>query len=230
MWYLSKVELAREQPPAILANAIFQNAYAEHQAIWRLMASNAEQPRDFLFRREQLGHWPVFYLLSPREPSTLDGAWTVQTKPFAPKLAEGQRLSFVLRANPVRTRKASDDPDDKRRYRDDVIMHAKRQEQAAEANPTKRSSQSQLVQNAGPRWLEERAATNGFALETLQVDNYCQHRLVKRGQRQAIQFSTLDYQGVLRVVDVERFVSSLHNGLGHAKGFGCGLMLIKRAG
>jgi len=228
MWYLSKIELERGLAPKELARTIPANAYAEHQAIWQLMSTEREQPRDFLFRREQAGHWPMFYVLSAREPAQSSGAWRIQTRTFQPRLAAGQRLAFALRANPVRTRKVSDDPQDKRRYRDDVVMHAKRLEQEREPNPARRLGQAALVQQAGPRWLEDRAEANGFALEAIHVDDYQQHRLTKRGNQNPIRFSTLDYQGVLRVTDAERFLITVHRGIGHAKGFGCGLLLIRR--
>jgi CRISPR system Cascade subunit CasE len=36
------------------------------------------------------------------------------------------------------------------------------------------------------------------------------------------------FEGLLRVTDGNAFVSLLKNGLGPAKAFGCGLMLVKR--
>ena len=41
-------------------------------------------------------------------------------------------------------------------------------------------------------------------------------------------FSTLDFSGLLTVADPEKFLSTLYGGIGPAKGFGCGLLLIKR--
>ena len=229
MRFLSKIELKRGRDLKELAGAIPKNAYAEHQALWRLVGAEGGAARNFLYRREQIGHWPAYYILSSQEPAPSYGPWEIKTKPFSPKLAAGQRLGFVLRANPVRTTKVSSDPDDKRRKRHDVIMHAKCLERDEKPDPAHRRGQSQLVQEAGPQWLEERAELAGFALEALHVDDYRQHRLVKRGQTQPIRFSTLDYQGILRVLDVDRFLTTLHQGLGPAKAFGCGLLLVRRA-
>jgi CRISPR system Cascade subunit CasE len=227
MGYLSKIELKRGLDIHTLAKAIPKNAYAEHQAIWRLMGTEETKKRQFLYRREQAGHWPAFYLLSDVEPEPAEGPWRVQAKPFAPKLATGQRLGFVLRANPVVTTRVSASPEDKRRVRHDVIMHAKRQEQSREPDSARRLSQHELVQQVGPVWLQERAEQAGFQLEGVHVDGYRQHRLSKRGQGRPIQFSTLDYQGILRVTDAERFLQTLRTGIGHAKAFGCGLLLIR---
>ena len=62
---------------------------------------------------------------------------------------------------------------------------------------------------------------------------YCQHALRpgrwrETGERhKAIQFSSLDYQGVAEVVDPEALRKALFEGVGHAKSFGCGLLLVR---
>jgi CRISPR system Cascade subunit CasE len=40
--------------------------------------------------------------------------------------------------------------------------------------------------------------------------------------------STLEFNGVLRVVNVEQFLETLHRGIGPAKAFGCGLLPVRR--
>lgn len=226
MWYLSKIELRRDLSARELGRAIPANGYAEHQVIWKLASGGRDEPRDFLFRRDQVGQWPTFFLLAPREPSAGSYHWTIQSKPYAPKLKDGQRLAFALRANPVRSRHEPRGERGGRRIRDDRIMDAKRQEQ--ELDPSERSSQAELVQREGPSWLRERAEANGFAVEALCVDDYRQHRLYKRGSAQPIQFSTLDYQGVLSVTDPDLLLTALQKGIGPAKAFGCGLLLVRR--
>ncbi len=226
MWYFSRIQLKQGLDPDTLASAIPAHAYAEHQTLWQLFPDNADHPRDFLFRREQRGHWPLFYLLSARQPSDGHGRWRIETKAFRPQLHTGQRLAFSLRANPVRTRRMSDDRNDKRRRRDDVVMAAKFSLSA----PQRAAPQSELVQRVGPGWLEERAERHGFAIESLQVEGYRQHRLYKSRQTAPIRFSTLDYQGVLCVRDPDALLNTLHTGVGPAKGFGCGLLLVRPAG
>jgi CRISPR system Cascade subunit CasE len=39
----------------------------------------------------------------------------------------------------------------------------------------------------------------------------------------------VDVSGLLTVIHPVHFLATLCGGLGHAKGFGCGLMLIRRA-
>jgi len=222
MHYFSRIELSRELAPERLARAVPANAYAEHQMLWWLFED--DDMGRFLFRREQRGHWPAFYLLSARPPRDPAGNWSIQTKEYRPRLAAGQRLAFSLRANPVRVRRVSDDLNDKRRRRDDVVMDAKR----AHPDFRNRPSQAELVQQAGPVWLQERTERYGFALEAVQVDGYRQHCVYRGQQGQPIRFSTLDYTGLLRVRDPEVFLQTLLSGVGHAKAFGCGLLLVRR--
>jgi CRISPR system Cascade subunit CasE len=86
-----------------------------------------------------------------------------------------------------------------------------------------------LAYETGSTWLASRAETHGFtiALPTLLVDGYRTHTVHRRG-RTPICFSTLDFSGVLTVVDQEKFLTTLYNGIGPAKSFGCGLLLVKR--
>lgn len=80
-------------------------------------------------------------------------------------------------------------------------------------------------------WLERRGAVAGFDLDTESVamHAYRQHSMTKGKGEKPLKFSSLDYQGVLTVRDPEAFWHGLKQGLGRAKAFGCGLMLIKRA-
>jgi CRISPR system Cascade subunit CasE len=53
---------------------------------------------------------------------------------------------------------------------------------------------------------------------------------IPRSDARAVIFSTLTFQGVLTVEDPAQFLAAVLRGFGAAKGFGCGLMLIRRAG
>ena len=69
----------------------------------------------------------------------------------------------------------------------------------------------------------------------MRADNYDQIRLSRgpdgKGPRQRpLTFSVLDLEGELEVTDPALFLRSLAAGFGRAKAFGCGLMLIRRAG
>jgi CRISPR system Cascade subunit CasE len=225
MGYLSRIRLKPGLDLAQLAKVLPSDAYAEHRLIWQWFGEDAEA-RDFLFRREQQDHWPVFYVLSRREPIDKKNLWNIETRAFAPNLASGERLAFALRANPVRVRKISDDPAIKTRRRDDVVADLKKHRYS---NPEQRPPLASIVQEAGEPWLVERGAKFGFEIESVHVDGYRQQRLYKPGTAKPIMLSTLEFTGTLRILDAGQFVEGLFQGIGPAKAFGCGLLLVRRA-
>lgn len=213
------------------AHELAQSPYTEHQWLWKFFPSNVDQQRDFIFRRHEIEQMPRFYLVSQRSPTAFSDAWQVQSRDYDPQLLKGQRLSFQLRANPVVTKKNADG----KSQRHDVVMQAKKQLLAerglnADAKWKEWSSEDdkpllyELVQKSCIDWLQSRADNHGFTVMSASVDAYQQKRAGKRD----IRFSTVDFSGELRVADPALFQQVLFNGLGHAKAFGCGLLLVKK--
>lgn len=213
------------------AHDLAQSSYAEHQWLWKFFPSREDQARDFIFRRHEIEQMPRFYLVSQRSPTAFSDAWQVQSRDYDPQLLKGQRLSFQLRANPVVTKKNADG----KPQRHDVVMQAKKQLLAerglnADAkwkewlNEDDKPLLYELVQKSCIDWLQSRADNHGFTVMSASVDAYQQKRAGKRD----IRFSTVDFSGELRVADPALFQQVLFNGLGHAKAFGCGLLLVKK--
>jgi len=199
------------------------DSYGQHQAVWQLFDLPPTMERTgtaFLFRHEWHGDFPTFYILSRSAPQDRTGLWDIQSKPYAPRLEAGDRLHFMLRGNPVVTRNGK---------RHDVVMDAKQRLRWKELRPENRPALNTLAYEAGTAWLADRTEKHGFAVApaNLLVDGYRTHAVHRRG-RPRICFSTLDFSGVLTVVDPEKFLSTLYGGVGPAKGFGCGLLLVKR--
>ncbi|MBE0437199.1 MAG: type I-E CRISPR-associated protein Cas6/Cse3/CasE, partial [Methylomicrobium sp.] len=65
--------------------------------------------------------------------------------------------------------------------------------------------------------------------DRIRVDGYRQHRFLKRKGNKQVSLSTLEFNGLLTVTDPNLFIKTLYTGIGPAKGFGCGLMLVRRA-
>lgn len=213
------------------AHELAQSPYTEHQWLWKFFPSREDQARDFIFRRHEIEQMPRFYLVSQRSPTAFSDAWQVQSRDYDPQLLKGQRLSFQLRANPVVTKKNADG----KPQRHDVVMQAKKQLLAerglnADAkwkewlNEDDKPLLYELVQKSCIDWLQSRADNHGFTVMSASVDAYQQKRAGKRD----IRFSTVDFSGELRVTDPALFQQVLFNGLGHAKAFGCGLLLVKK--
>lgn len=200
------------------------DSYGHHQAVWQLFDLPPVAVRTgiaFLFRHEWHGEFPAFYILSHNAPQDRVGLWSIQSKLYAPQLEAGDRLHFKLRVNPVVTRDGK---------RHDAVMDAKQRLRWKELRPEERPALNALAYEAGSTWLAGRAEKHGFttAPAGLMVDGYRTHTVHHLG-RAPICFSTLDFSGVLTVIDTDKFLSTLYSGIGPAKGFGCGLLLVKRA-
>jgi CRISPR system Cascade subunit CasE len=238
--WLSRARLRREPSAAALAPVLLPRdpearTGVAHRLLWTLFADAPERRRDFLWREEGRGGIrpgrASFLILSARPPEDRHGLFTLESKPFAPALAPGDRLAFALRANPVVTRP---DPGSGRPRRHDVVMDR------LHALPEGSRADSRLAATlvAGRAWLEAQGERAGFRLVAdsgpdeprprLRVDGYDQILMARgRGQR-PIRFSVLDLEGEIEVEAPDLFLSALGQGFGKAKAFGCGLMLIRR--
>lgn len=221
-----------------------KSPYGDHQWLWRFLAAELGTPRDFLFRRRDgENSMPGFYVVSARKPQSFSDAWQVESRDYDPQLKEGQYLAFELRANPVVKHTVNG-----KSRRDDVVMHEKKRLLAErklrrwadwpdedEAKPVL----YEMVQARCLDWLERRAERAGFrmvtrelrdengsrAVKAVRVDGYAQHR----AEHKNIRFSTVDFRGELEITNATAFHKSLLAGIGPAKAFGCGLMLVRRA-
>lgn len=214
------------------------SAYGEHQWLWRFFPAPDGAPRDFLFRRRDADGLPRFYVVSSRAPEAASAAWRVQSRPYQPRLQRGARLTFELRANPVVSR-----TENGKTHRHDVVMDAKKQllnerglsnwndwptdQLTVDGHPDPRPALYDLVQQTCVTWLAARAEHHGFELapSTVTASAYQQHA----GKGGELRFSTVDLAGELIVTDGDRFTRALTQGIGRAKAFGCGLLLVRSA-
>lgn len=231
------------------------SAYEEHQWLWeRFFPAPPGTPRDFVFRRLDSGVAARFYVVSARPPQTDVPGWEAKTKPepYAPKVAVGERLYFELRATPVVSRRGGAllhaDGSAKVRaggkragmpcykvLRHDVVMDAKNRLLAERGltrwqdwNDVDKPPAHQIAHQACAQWLAASGHERGFAADesSLSVEAYTQHR----GKDAKLRFSSVDFAGELSVIDVDKFAIALTHGVGHAKAFGCGLLLVRRIG
>ena len=230
--YFSRVTIMPERlPRKVLMNLFDGNQYAEHQLLWQLFD---DDQRHYLFRRE-FGNGlicgqpaanrslPVYYMVSRDEPVAVPGM-DVQSKPYNPVIAEGDTFGFTLRANPIVSRKVEGK---KNSIQHDVMMDAKHRAKADNVSPV---VMNEMIDQAARRWLLERTEGIGIELQdsALMFDGYQKHKFYKARDGKAINISTVDYQGLLTVSDVDVFKQALFTGIGRAKAFGCGLMMIRR--
>ena len=217
--YFSRVTLKLNRLPYVMQQKM-QNSgpYAIHQWLWQLFPN--QEKRCFLFREERIGKGYQYYLLSEIAPLTNHELFLVETKPYQPKLTVGMKLIFSLRANPVVFKNGK---------RSDVMMNAKYL-----AKQQGLDNEIKIRQNeAAINWLIKQSESRGFSLSTndQQLDctviNYTQEQFIKKSTLKPITYSSVDYQGVLTVTDVDLFLNTIYQGVGKSKGFGCGLFLLK---
>lgn len=209
--YLSKITLYTSGlAPSQLLQLVNRGEYVMHQWLWDLFPG--QQQRQFLYRREELQGAFRFFVLSLQVPAQSD-IFTVETSAFTPDLASGQQLRFSLRANPTVCKAGK---------RHDLLMEAKfRLRGQVEASEIW-SHQQQAAQD----WLARQGEQSGFGVEQVIVDAYRQ-QIIRKEKSRVIQFSSVDYSGVLTVNEPARFLRQLALGYGKSRAFGCGLMLIK---
>lgn len=221
--WLSRARLRRDAPMAALARLLVPEAAsarpaAAHHLVWSLFADGPERRRDFLWREEGPGR---FMTLSGRQPVNVESVFDLDSKPFSPVLAPGDRLGFTLRANPVVTRAMVPG---QRGKRHDVVMDLlKSVPRGQRAEP-----RQDAVLTAGRSWLARQGTTHGFHPEgEIAVDGY-DRVVIPRATGDPAIFGMLDISGVLMIEDPVRFLAALAAGFGRARAFGCGLMLIRR--
>ena len=226
-------------------------AYADHQWLWqRFLPAPTGTTRDFLFRRLDGGLAARFYVVSARAPQTEVPGWQVKTKEYAPKVEIGERLQFELRANPVVSRQGEALLDEDgtpmprttgkhagagkhKTVRHDVVMDAKKRLLAERKlahwhdwHDADKPTLYELARDACSQWLLDRGRQRGFTVDerSLNVEAYTQHR----GKNQNLRFSSVDFSGELTVLGAGEFRTALAEGIGRAKAFGCGLLLVRR--
>ena len=116
----------------------------------------------------------------------------------------------------------------------DDFRYAERLRQSMQLNSKLEWSIKAIVDDALEKWMIRQGKRHGFSLAKdrnkqfkLQNSAYCWHS-IKADKRIRSGFSSVDFTGNLEVTDVDRFTKALFGGIGRAKAFGCGLLLIRR--
>ncbi len=199
--------------------------YALHQTVWDLFASDGGG-REFLFRTEKIRGNPVIYTVSHKRPFAPDNSpWYVDVKPYDPNIVSGERIFFSLRVSACKKRY---EEDGKLKKTDIVIAKKKRLREELASNEM--PSNQEIAHIAASEWMNRQGERNGFDLIDFQVTQHDWHEFKKTSKAGTfnVAFPSLDLDGTLAVTSPEDFKKMLFNGIGSAKAFGCGLMLVRR--
>lgn len=197
--YLSKVKI----------NSKTGNPYDWHRILWTLFTEHQPDDREFLFRVEQ--EWRssgVDVLLQSNRPPG-DGNPDVRvlaSRDYHPKLQQDQILRFRLVGNPIKTIK---DERGRKNSRGEI-----------------KTCRVPLVQEEQQlAWLNRKL--DGAALIESAIVGSRRTIYFRKGGK-AGKILAVTFDGILRITDSAKFLITLQNGIGPAKGFGCGLLSIAR--
>ena len=199
--YLSKI---------MICGAACRNPYEIHRVLWTLFPDNPDASRDFLFRVGQSDRSQAEILMqSLREPAqSSKDARIMGCREYPLSLNAGQRLRFLLVANPV---KMIDDEAGRKN---------------ADGEPKK--CRVPLVREDDQRNWIERKFQDVATLETLLVDPVSTLRFRKGKENRAGKIQPVSFQGILKVEEPDAMLTIVRNGIGPAKAFGCGLLSLAR--
>ena len=205
MTWLARMILHKED----LARRHISDTYAWHRVVWDCFPGRPDANRDFLLRLDWVNDCCRVYVLSMTEPIRpswcLPEAWGL--KGVAPSFLQHSIYSFNLLANPTR------------------MVHV------FDANGQRRKNGRRLAllhEDEQRRWLTAKAEQHGFRLEEnapLGIDEI--GTLPFRRKQSTGTHIGVRFRGMLRVIDRKLFTEAFHCGIGTAKAFGFGMLLLQ---
>lgn len=246
MLHLSLITLPRNTP-----QWRFLRPYELHQILWKGFKGlkRGEEQNRFLYRHQETEnvHSILVQSATPPDWSFLadEASGTrAETRPFnTESITVNDQLRFLLRANPVVSRRYAGEKDKKNDKKNDkydkrrrIAVGSDREHLAQILGKAKRDlpSREQMLID----WLAKKGETGGFAIERGQQDRILcdvgpNMDIVLRKPQQKenddrVTLTTIDFSGVLRVTDTEAFAKTLQHGLGRGRAYGCGLLSISR--
>jgi len=207
MMYLTQMMVDCEA----MSRLCIRDAYEWHQRIWECFPNRDGQRRDFLTRFDDKGDHVRLLILSHTEPTRPD--WCSPKMWQGPKqIGDGflghRHYRFELRANATKKVRVGNRADGTRRKQGRRVSLRAREDLIA--------------------WLEAKAQAGGFSIDPDTV------RIMPRGRssfagkkgRRGVH-DGVDFHGVLTVTDRDKFRDTFSTGIGSAKAFGFGMLMIQ---
>lgn len=205
MAYLTQVTLDF----ATAARLRLRDSYDWHQAVWKAFPGRDRERRDFLTRLDRRREGFRLLIVSPIEP--VHPAWCPagsecwKTTPIPEAYFTRRRYAFQLCGNPTR-KVAVHNPDGSFRKNGRRVPLGTREDLVA--------------------WINRKGEQGGFSVaeEVLRTFSRGREYFEKNGMRGL--HSAVEFQGVLAVTDPATFFETFSRGVGSAKAFGFGLLVI----
>jgi CRISPR system Cascade subunit CasE len=194
---------------ATAARLGLRDCYDWHQKVWKAFPGRDGERRDFLTRLDQRREGFRLLIVSPTQPERPEWcppdpeSW--KTKPIPETYFTRRRYAFQLCANP--TKKVSKElPDGSLTKNGRRVPLRKREE---------------LVD-----WIKRKGDQGGFAVDEATLRTFSRGREYFKKNGQDGLHSAVEFQGVLAVTDPAKFHETFTGGIGSAKAFGFGLLVI----
>lgn len=205
MTYLTQVTLDF----ATAARLRLRDSYDWHRAVWKAFPGRDGERRDFLTRLDQRREGFRLLIVSPLQPVRPDwcpaDAESWKTKPIPETYFTRRRYAFQLCGNP--TKKVS-----KERSDGSLTKNGRR---------VPLGKREELVE-----WIKRKGDQGGFAVDEAALRTFPRGREYFEKKGQAGLHSAVEFEGALTVTDPAKFHETFAFGIGSAKAFGFGLLVI----
>ena len=198
MNYLTRISVTKMEAAGLL----LKDHYDWHKKLWTAFPGVNGGTRPFLSRIDASGEGFQVLMLSSTPPERPPwGLW--ETKAVSPGFLDCERYRFSLRANPTVKRVVRDDTGERKKNGRRTAIYD---------------------QKALADWLRNKARQSGFELERFEADPPVQQSFIRK--RKPGKHIRVDFRGVLRVTDRPLFQKAFQNGIGPAKAFGFGMLML----
>lgn len=223
MSWLARMEMGME----VALNEGIRDSYSWHRKLWDCFPGSPEASRDFLTRVDILEGAFRVWLLARTRP--VRPGWCPERgfslKEIAPSFLSHRYYAFDVRANPVRTvaRRGPDGED---------LLRANGKRKGGKRVPLVRQEDLRewIVRKGRARCRDKDTGLDvpgGFRIleeEPLEISPMVESHFSRKGK--PAYHGGVQFRGVLEVTDPERFADTYHAGIGSAKSFGFGLLLL----
>lgn len=226
MSWLARLEIDAE---GLYAEGIADDIYAWHKNLWGCYPNESDADRDFLTRIDPLEGAYRFWVLSKRKP--VCPSWCppecFALKEIAPSFFTYRYYAFDLRANPVKTIV-------KRGPSGETLFKQNGKRVSGKRIPLVKPEELRdwIMRKGEVRCREERTGVEvpgGFRIveseeRPLEISPMAESHFRKKHHR--AYHGGVQFRGILEVTDQMSFIESYHRGIGSAKSFGFGLLLL----
>lgn len=211
MMYVTQIALDK----AIAAQRRLYGLYEWHQEAWKMFSGRPRDNRDFLTRLDADEREFRFTALSevkPQRPDWCAQDWW-QEKEIPQTFFEQKRYFFKVTVNPTRTLSRRNPAGNKKKHGSHYAL----------TKPDELKA-----------WIVNKGKQCGFSIlnnPQLEISPPVFHRLYKEDKKLQKEYEGgivgVEFKGALEVNDRENFIRTVRNGIGRARGFGFGMLVLK---